>query len=151
MQGTDFVQTQYHFTGNYGQWSGITVIADGSWGRGRVWWACTFLSRSHIRHARTYVTTWCKLWRMLGTWLPAAKKKKTSKWREVKYSTSVTVDAQLGHSELFKYSTLPLQPLSRHSTAASPPCYNCASPNSKCFQCLWLLSWSVDQKAVTWI
>ena len=44
--------------------------------------------------------------------------------------TSVTVHAQLGDSELFKYGTLWATPLPHPSAMAA------ASPNSKCFQCL---------------
>ena len=101
---------------NIGDWSKGSVPSKFT-GLGGHRATCSFLSRGRIRHVRAYAT---KLWQARDTWLPAAKKEKTcSRWQEVKnvtrlrleevwsiLITSVTVHAQLGHSELFKYGTL---------------------------------------------
>ena len=75
-----------------------------------------------------------------------SQEREDSRWQEVKnvtrlrleevwsiLITSVTVHAQLGHSELFKYGTLWARtPLHPSPTPAKQP--NLAFPNSKCFR-----------------
>ena len=72
----------FDFGGGMGPPSPPNLEAGGT--RGGRWGAHAYLSRGHIKHARAYVTMWCKLWqaREHYTWLPVAKKKKTASDRK---------------------------------------------------------------------